>query len=136
MDLRHVRTFITIAEQGTVSQAAPRLHVGQPALSRQLHDLEQEFGFKLFDRIGRGLVLTGEGEQMLAYCRNLLSYANSLDVQVQELRRGDRGLLRVAAPPEQIESTLSKFLGKYTQRYPNVQVKLMEARGPGSLSML
>jgi DNA-binding transcriptional LysR family regulator len=136
MDLRHVRTFITIAEQGTVSQAAPRLHVGQPALSRQLHDLEQEIGFKLFDRVGRGLVLTGEGEQLLANCRNLLSYASSLDMQAQELRCGDRGLLRVAAPPEQIESTLSTFLRQYTQRYPNVQVKLMEAGGPDSLNML
>ena len=69
MDLRHTRTFVTVAELGTVSKAALRLRIAQPALSRQISDLEQELGFKLFDRVGRRLLLTGEGEQLLADCR-------------------------------------------------------------------
>jgi len=56
MDLRRVRTFITVAKLGTVSKAALRLRIAQPALSRQLADLEQELGLKLFDRVGRRLV--------------------------------------------------------------------------------
>ena len=59
MDLRHARTFVTVVELGTVSKAALRLRIAQPALSRQISALEQELGFKLFDRAGRGLVLTG-----------------------------------------------------------------------------
>ena len=86
MDLRRARSFVTVVELGTVSKAAQHLHVAQPALSRQLHELEHELGFKLFDRVGRGLVLTGEGEQMLADCRGLLNYAAAVREKAQLLR--------------------------------------------------
>src|SRR5512138_2572756 len=78
MDLRRTRTFVTVAELGTVSKAAVRLRIAQPALSRQINELEQELGLKLFDRVGRRLVLTGEGEQLLGDCRSLLSYATAV----------------------------------------------------------
>ena len=55
MDLRHARTFVTVVELGTVSKAALRLRIAQPALSRQIIDLEQELGLQLFDRVGRRL---------------------------------------------------------------------------------
>jgi DNA-binding transcriptional LysR family regulator len=127
LDLRHARTFVTVAELGTVSSAAARLHTAQPALSRQLSHLEQELGLKLFDRVGRRLVLTGEGEQLLGDCRTLLSYASALGERAQLLRRGDTGTLRVAASPQFIEGVMSDFLRRYAQRYPSVQVKLTEA---------
>ena len=69
MDLRQLNTFAAIVEHGTVSRAAVRLHTAQPALSRQIAALEDELGIKLFDRIRRRLVLTAEGEQLLADCR-------------------------------------------------------------------
>src|SRR3954454_21095136 len=103
MDLRHARTFVTVAELGTVSRAALRLRIAQSALSRQISALEQELGLKLFDRVGRGLLLTGEGEQLLGDCRTLLSYAGALGERAQLLRRGDSGVLRVAASPQFIE---------------------------------
>ena len=127
MDLRHARTFVTVAELGTVSKAAVRLQIAQPALSRQISDLEQELGLKLFDRVGRRLVLTGEGEQLLGDCRGLLNYANALGERAQLLRRGDTGVLKVAASPQFIEGVISDFLHRYAERYPNVQVKLIEA---------
>jgi LysR family transcriptional regulator, nitrogen assimilation regulatory protein len=65
MNLRYARTFVTVAELGTVSKAALRLRVAQPALSRQISAFEEELGLKLFDRVGSRLVLTGEGEQLL-----------------------------------------------------------------------
>jgi DNA-binding transcriptional LysR family regulator len=72
MDLRHARTFVTVADLGTISKAAQHLHVAQPALSRQISDLEQELGIELFDRVGHRLMLTGEGKQLLGDCRALL----------------------------------------------------------------
>ena len=136
MDLRHVRTFVTVVEAGSVSKAALLLRIAQPALSRQISDLEQELGFKLFDRVGRRLLLTGEGEQLLGDCRGFLNYATALGERAQVLRRGDTGVLRVAASPQHIESVLSLFLHRYAKRYPNIEVKVIEAAGLDTLAML
>src|SRR5262247_64144 len=96
MDLKHLRTFVKVADLGTVSKAALRLRIAQPALSRQISDLEEELGFKLFDRVGRRLLLTGEGEQLLNDCRGLLNYVTGVGERAQDLRRGDIGVLKVA----------------------------------------
>jgi LysR family nitrogen assimilation transcriptional regulator len=136
MDLRHVRTFVTVAELGTVSRAALRLRIAQPALSRQISDLEQELGFKLFDRVGRRLLMTSEGEQLLSDCRGLLNFASAVGERAQLLRRGDTGVLKVAASPQHIESVLSHFLHRYAQRYPNVDLKMTEGSGLEILAML
>jgi DNA-binding transcriptional LysR family regulator len=127
MDLRHARTFVTVAEVGTVSKAALRLHVAQPALSRQIASLENELGFRLFDRVGRRLMLTGEGEQLLQDCRQLLSSAESLREHARLLVGGETGTLRIAASPQFIEAVLAGFLHRYRERYPNVQVRVTEA---------
>lgn len=136
MDLRHARTFVTTAELGTVSKAALHLHIAQSALSRQIGDLEKGLGLKLFDRVGRRLLLTGEGEQLLHDCRALLNYASAIDERAQLLRRGDTGVLKVAASSQNIEGVLSKFLPHYARRYPNVQVKPFDAIGPDLLAMI
>jgi DNA-binding transcriptional LysR family regulator len=125
-----------VAELGTVSKAAVRLRIAQPALSRQISDLEQELGLKLFDRVGRRLRLTGEGEQLLNDCRGLLNYAGAIGERAQLLRRGDTGVLKVAASPQFIEGVVADFLPCYARRYPNVQVRLFEAVGFENLAML
>lgn len=127
MNLQHIRTFITVVELGTVSEAASRLRIAQPALSRQISSLEQELGLTLFDRVGRRLVLTGAGEQLLADCRGLLGYAAAIGERAQQLQLGDTGVLKVAASPQFIESVISGFLHRFSARFPNVQVKLVEA---------
>lgn len=110
MDLKRLRTFVAVAELGTVSRAALGLRISQSALSRQISELEQEFGFRLFDRLGRRLMLTAIGEQVLGECRGLLGQVASLGERMELLRRGDGGVLKVAAPPQTIESVLSTFL--------------------------
>jgi DNA-binding transcriptional LysR family regulator len=72
MDLRRLQTFVIVAELGTVSKAASHLRISQSALSRRIGELEEEFDLKLFDRIGRRLVLTAAGEQLLADSREVL----------------------------------------------------------------
>jgi DNA-binding transcriptional LysR family regulator len=136
MDLRRLRTFVAVAELGTVSKAAVRLRIGQPALSRQIADLQQELGLKLFDHVGRGLVLTAEGEQLLSDCRRVLTDFDVVRERAEVLRRGDRGVLKVAAPPHTIESVLSRFLPRYAERFPNVHVELSEALGPEQSALL
>jgi|SRR5215831_5351562 len=106
MDLKRLRTFVTVAEEGTVSRAASRLNLTQPALSRQIHELQLELGLQLFDHVGRRLVLTSEGEQLLGESRNLLAHAGALGQRAEFLRRGNEGPLRVAPAPN--PTSLSK----------------------------
>src|SRR5262245_54998208 len=129
MNLKYARTFVTVAEVGTVSGAATRLRIAQPALSRQISAFEQELGLELFDRVGGRLVLTGEGEQLLGDCRVLLNYASGLSERAHLLRRGDTGVLKVATSPQIIEGVLADFLHTFAGRYPNVQVRVIEALG-------
>jgi LysR family nitrogen assimilation transcriptional regulator len=136
MDLKRLRTFIAVAELGTVSKTALHLRISQPALSRQISELEQEFGLRLFDRVGRRLMLTAVGEQVLDDCRRVLGEVGSLGARLELLRRGGRGVLRVAAPPQTIESVLSRFLPRYSESFPNVQVMLTEALGHEQLALL
>src|SRR5262245_53803402 len=136
MDLKHLRTFVTVAELGTVSKAALRLRIAQPALSRQIIGLETELGLTLFDRVGGRLLLTGEGEQLLGSCRRLLGYASSFTDEAQELRRGDSGVLKVTTSPRMIETVFGTFVHLYAKSYPNVQVRLIEGIGAKVLDMV
>src|SRR5262245_43412251 len=110
MDLKRLKSFVAVAEQGTVSKAAHLLRITQPALSRQIGALEQEIGFKLFTRAGRRLMLTPRGEQLLGDCRTLLLHAGTVDERARSLRRGDIRVLRIAASALTIEGTFPTFL--------------------------
>ena len=136
MDLREVRTFVAVADLGTVSKAADQLHTTQPALSRQIAGLEDELGLKLFDRVGRRLLLTSEGAELLKECRGLLNYSRAVREHAYGLKRGDAGVLRVSSSPHLIEGLFPDFLRAYAKRYPNVQVRLVEAIGPQIFAML
>jgi len=136
MDLKRLRTFVAIADYGTVSSAALRLRIAQPALSRQLIDLEQELGLSLFERGGRRLVLTRAGEQLIDQGRAILSQVAFFQESARALKEGNAGLLKIAASPQIIEGVLSTFLPRYKRSYPNVRVKLSEAVGRDQLSML
>src|SRR5215831_7383113 len=136
MHLRQALTFLTVAELGTVSKASLRLRIAQPALSRQIMDLEQELGLRLFDRVGRRLLLSGEGEELIAGCRALLNCASAVREQAQLLRHGDTGVLEIAGSPQHIESVLSRFLHRYSERYPKVEVRIREGTGSEILTWL
>lgn len=126
MELRHLRYFVTVADAGGVSRAAARLNISQPALSRQIRDLETELGVSLFDRRGRRLVLTGEGEDLVARGRQLLTDADSFRERAGALRGGDAGILRVGVAPLTLESLLPPFLIRHQRRHPGVEVRLTE----------
>ena len=136
MNLRYLRTFVGIAEAGTMARAGARLNVSQPAASRQILALEAELGVRLFDRIGRRLRLSSEGEDLLRQSRRLLMEAELLNERARTLKGGHTGILRVGATPMVIENTLSPFLSQYRLRHPGVEVHFVEDGGlrlPGRL---
>jgi LysR family cyn operon transcriptional activator len=129
MDLRYLRTFVAISEAGGITRAGARLNVSQPAASRQILALEAELGIRLFDRIGRRLRLTSEGEDLLRQSRRLLIEAELLDARAHALKGGETGILRVGATPMAIENALSAFLSPYRRRHPGVEVHFVEDGG-------
>jgi LysR family transcriptional regulator, cyn operon transcriptional activator len=129
MNLRHLRTFVTIADAGGIARAGGRLNLSQPAASRQILTLESDLGVKLFDRVGRRFRLTSEGEYLLRRSRRLLLDADSLTEGAYALKKGQAGLLRVGASPPAIESTLAVFLPHYRRRHSGIELHLVEDGG-------
>jgi DNA-binding transcriptional LysR family regulator len=146
MDLRQLRAFVAVVDAGGFARAAARVSLSQPALSRQIHALEQDLGVRLFDRIGRRVQLTSEGEDLLERSRRLLADAESLGERARALRGGATGVLRVGATPQAMETLLAGFLPRYRRRHPGVEVHLVEdggvrlparlARGDVSLTLM
>ena len=129
MELRHLRYFVSVAETASVSKAALRMHISQPALSRQIHDLETELGVRLFDRVGRRIRLTAEGQELLERSRDVLARAEAMGERARALTAGAVGRLRVGTTPQTMQSVMAGFLAEYRRARPGVEVSLTEAGG-------
>ena len=129
MDLQQLRAFVAIAEAGGVTRAAERLHLSQPAVSRQLQMLESELGVSVFERAGRRLRITADGEELLRRVRLILAETDSLRDRARALQAGDTGVLKIGATPPMIETVLSGFLQGYRRRHPDVEVHIIEDGG-------
>jgi DNA-binding transcriptional LysR family regulator len=129
MELRHLRYFVAVADAGSVSRAAAQLRVTQPALSRQIRDLESELGLPLFDRVGRRLQLTAAGDNLLARTRDILRAADGLREQAGALAGGASGTLRLGATAQTLESLISAFLVGFRRQWPGIDVRLVEDGG-------
>jgi LysR family transcriptional regulator, cyn operon transcriptional activator len=129
VNLRHLQTFVGVADAGGLRRAASRINLSQPAISRQLHALEAELGVRLFDLIGRRVQLTSAGEDLLQRCRRLLVDAETIGERARALKSGQTGVLRVGAMPQLIESLMVPFLKQYRRRHPGVEVRLTEDAG-------
>jgi DNA-binding transcriptional LysR family regulator len=95
MELRHLRYFVGVGEEQHFGRAAERLHIAQPALSRQIRDLERELGFALFDRLPRGVRLNAAGKLLLTDARRILQDVADAKVRAERIALGKAGTLRV-----------------------------------------
>src|SRR5258705_2769202 len=95
MELRHLRYFVAIGEEENYRRAAQRLHVAQAALATQIQDLEAELGFKLFDRLARGVKLSAAGRLFLEDARRILQQVSEAAARAARVARGQTGTLRV-----------------------------------------
>lgn len=126
MELRHLRYFAAVAELRNVTQAARRLHVAQPALSRQIQDLEEELGLQLIERSTRGIKLTEAGEFFAYEARAVLARADEASQAVRALARGEIGELRVGYAPSPTTEILPRALTAFQKVAPGVRVTLLD----------
>src|SRR5258705_7626373 len=95
MELRHLGYFVAVGEEQHYGRAARRLRVAQPALSRQIQDLEEELGFKLFERRPRGVKLSAAGKLFLEDARRILQSGNEAAMRATQVAPRLSGTLRV-----------------------------------------
>jgi len=126
MELRHLRYFVAVAETENVSKAAVALRLSQPALSRQIHDLEAELKVALFERTGRNLRLTGAGEDLLAYGRRVLDQAGAFRERARAIGGGQAGVLRVGATPQTLQRLFPAIIQRFRRIMPAVELRLTE----------
>jgi len=124
MELRHLRYFVAVAEAENVSRAALKLHVSQPGVSRQIHDLEDEIGFQLFERSAKSLKLTEAGKVFLTGARAVLQHADDAVNQARAVAGGTNGEINVGYAPSLTVQILPQALRKFQEKFPNVRVAL------------
>ncbi len=128
MELRQLRYFFHIAELEHFGKAAERLHIAQPALTRQIKQLEDEIGVELFERLPRGVKLTAAGHVFFGQTRDLLAQCEKMVKLTQQVSRGQSGLLRIGfADGVTFNKTFSEILRSFRQSYSDVVLDLVPA---------
>ncbi len=122
MELRHLRYFVAVAEEENVTRAALKLHVSQPALSRQVRDLEHELGFPLLERGANSMRLTEGGRAFLAEARAVLQRADAAVKTARAVASGNSGDLHIGYAPSLTARILPPALRLFQANKPGVRV--------------
>jgi DNA-binding transcriptional LysR family regulator len=125
LDLTALRAFATVAEVGGVTRAAGLLHLTQSAVSMQLKRLEEALGRALFDRAGRGLVLTADGEQLLGYARRMLALND--EVWSRFTDAAFEGEIVLGMPNDVVYPALPPVLKRFHAEFPRMKVTLVSS---------
>jgi len=126
MDLRHLKSFVVLAEELNFSRAAVRLHISQPPLTRQIQLMESELGAPLFERLPKGLALTAAGCTLLDDARRMLGLMDAAKDRAAQAGRGELGRLDVGIFGSAIFHHIPRLLLQFRSLYPNVQINLHE----------
>jgi LysR family transcriptional regulator, nitrogen assimilation regulatory protein len=126
MDLKQLEYFRHVAELGSFTRAASFLSVVQPALSRQVRQLEVELGQNLFDRNGRGVVLTDAGTRLLEHTRGILMQVGRARQELEDQRNGDSGHVVLGLPPSLGRSVTVPLVKAFGRLLPNASLATVE----------
>jgi len=125
MELRHLRYFVGVAEEQHFGRAAERLRVAQPSLSRQIHDLESEMGFLLFDRLPRGVRLSAAGKLFLSDARRILQDVDEAKRRAERIALGKAGTLRIGiATAVSWHGLVVDSFREFRRRQPDAELEL------------
>jgi DNA-binding transcriptional LysR family regulator len=129
MELRHLRYFVSVGEEEHYGRAAARLHLAQPALSRQIQDLENEIGFRLFERLPRGVKLSAAGKLFLTDARRILQEVEEAKLRAERVAKGMAGTLRVGfMETVSWHGVVPDSLRLFRKRQPDVELQLHAMR--------
>jgi DNA-binding transcriptional LysR family regulator len=129
MELRQLEHFVAVAEEGSFTQAARRVHLSQSALSISIRALEKDLGTRLFDRTSHEVVLSDAGRVLLPEARHVLSDVDAARNAVGDVGRGLRGLLRIGLMQALPLVDLAEIMARYHQERPLVEIRPRAAAG-------
>ncbi|PCJ76173.1 MAG: LysR family transcriptional regulator [Rhodobacteraceae bacterium] len=125
LDMTALRAFVTVAETGGVTRAAGQLHLTQSAVSMQVKRLEEAIGQRLLERAGRGVALTGHGEQMLGYGRRILALND--EAWARMTNQAYEGEITLGVPSDIIYPYIPSVLQRFAMEYPRIKVNLISS---------
>lgn len=124
MEIYQLKTFVTIAREGTITRAADILCLSAPAVSAHIKALEDESGVLLFERNARGMNLTDAGAKLLVMAEKLLSLHRDFLVQARQLRDGSGGTIRLGSNRGPSALLLGRLLTRFAETCPDIDVHL------------
>ena len=127
MELSQLRTLIHVAELGSLSKAADRLHIAQPALSRQVRMLEEELGFALFLRHGRGMVLSEQGAEVLTHATRIFAEVEEIRATAKPAGAPLTGEVAIGLPPTVAEIISLPLAAAFGKAHPDAKLRLVSA---------
>lgn len=136
IDLRRLEALVALHRTGTVSAAADELHYGQPTVSHHLRRLEAETGSVLLQRVGRGVRLTAEGEQLARRGAEILALLRRAETELVAATSLQTGTVRVAAFPSGAATLVPDAIALLGGRHPGLRVELTEAEPPEAAGLL
>lgn len=136
MDFRKLAYIVEVAKEGSVTAAASKLYISQPALSQILAQVEKEVGIKLFDRKETPMRLTYAGELYLATAKEILTEYETLKRRLLDVAEGEEGQIKLGIPVERAGYMLPEVLKLFQNRFPKVNLILEENSGKTILSKL
>src|SRR6266849_8222206 len=136
LELRHLRTLIALAETGTVSRAADRVHLTQSALSHQLGALEAHYGAAMVKRHGQSVKLTEPGQRLAALARTVMGEIQAAERELAKLARKPTGMLRIALECHTCFDWLMPIMDAFRQHWPEVELDLVSGFHPNPLTLL
>lgn len=127
MELSQLRTLIHVAELGSLSKAADRLHIAQPALSRQVRMLEEELGFALFLRHGRGMVLSEQGKDVLTHAMRVMAEIDEIRATATPADAPLTGEVAIGLPPTVADIISLPLAAAFGKSHPKAKLRLVSA---------
>jgi DNA-binding transcriptional LysR family regulator len=124
MEIYQLKTFITIAREGSITRASDSLHLSQPAVSSHIKSLEDEVGFLLFERTARGMSLTEKGARLLVKAELVMAAQHALMAEAKHLQQQAGGTLRLGSNRAPSALILGKLLTQLAENFPDINVQL------------
>jgi len=126
MDLRQIQYFVALYEERSITRAAKRLHVVQPAVSMQIRKIEMDCGFDLFERTAQGVNPNALAQQLYPLCQKVLGDLNAARNFLREAKGRVAGSLSVGVPPSTAHSCLADVIADFAAQYPDVRLSVRE----------